>query len=84
MTLTCSGAYRMGEYDDVLPSAAFLTALIGAPEGDETVIDVYGQAAFKLNDELTLLLRQRYQDIDSDVWVSYSKNTTTLELTKYF
>jgi hypothetical protein len=83
-TLTFSGTYRMGDYDDVVPSAVPLVTLYGEPDGDETTIDVYGQVAFKVSDQMTVLLRQRYQDVDSDVWVSYSKNTTTLELTKYF
>ncbi len=83
-TLTLSGTYRMSNYDDVIPSAAPLVALLGEPDGDETAIDVYGQVAFKVSDQMTVLLRQRFQDVDSDVWVSYTKNTTTLELTKYF
>ncbi|MBL7077528.1 MAG: hypothetical protein ISS31_08650 [Kiritimatiellae bacterium] len=83
-TLTLSGTYRMSDYEDVVPSAVPLVTLLGEPEGDETAIDVYGQAAFKVSDQLTLLLRQRFHDVDSDVWVSYTKNTTTLELTKYF
>jgi hypothetical protein len=83
-TLTLSGTYRLSKYEDVAPSAVPLVALIGLPDGDQTTIDVYGQVAYKVSDQLTVLLRQRFQDVDSDVWVSYTKNTTTLELTKYF
>ena len=83
-TVTVSGTYRMGEYDDVVPSAVPLVTLFGAPNGDETTIDVYGQVAFKVSDRMTVLLRQRFQDVDSDIWVSYTKNTSTLELTTYF
>jgi hypothetical protein len=83
-TLTLSGTYRLSKYEDVVPSAVPLITLIGLPNGDQTTIDVYGQVAYKVGDQLTLLLRQRFQDVDSDVWVSYTKNTTTLELTKYF
>ena len=84
ITLTFSGAYSMSRYEEVLPSAAELVELYGEPDGDETSINVYGQIAYKVNDYLTVLLRQRYQDVDSDVWVSYTKNTATLEVTTYF
>jgi len=83
-TLTLSGTYRISDYEDVIPSAVPLVTLLGEPEGDETTIDVYGQLAFKISDQMTVLLRQRFQDVDSDVWVSFTKNTTSLELTKYF
>ncbi|NQU40437.1 MAG: outer membrane beta-barrel protein [Lentisphaerae bacterium] len=81
VTLTLSGLYRLSNYDDVAPSAAALAALIGR---DETTIAVSGQAAYKLNDSLTVQVRQRFEDVDSDVSTSFSKNTTTLELTKHF
>ena len=84
LTLTVSGTYRLSDYEDVVPSEAALAALLGLTDGDETTIDVYGQAAYKVTDSCTLQLRQRFEDIDSDVSTSYNKNTTTLGLTKFF
>ena len=84
VTLTLSGIYRLSDYEDVVPSAAALADFLGLTEGDETTIDVYGQAAYKVTDSCTLLLRQRFEDVDSDISTSYNKNTTTLELTKFF
>lgn len=83
-TLTLSGTYRESNYEDVVPSAVPFVSLYGEPDGDESTIDVYGQFAYKLSNQMTLQLRQRFEDVDSDVWVSYTKNTTTVELTKYF
>lgn len=83
-SVTLRGKYVHGEYDDVLPSAAVLASLIGLPSGSEDTLDASAQLAYDITDNTTVRLRQRYEEVDSDVRVSFEKNTSTIELTTNF
>ena len=80
------GLYRMSEYTaDTLPGEV----QDSAPEerlvdGDETVITGTAEVVYKFDRGLTLMLSQRYEDVDSDVSVSFTKNTTMLSIAKAF
>ncbi len=66
--------YRLSTYDeDDIPAGA--PAVAG---GDETTIVGDVDLTVKIIDNLSLVVGYRYEDIDSDVGQSYTKNTTRL------
>jgi len=86
LTLGVNGTYRLSSYDaDVAANGA------GADDfhnnvrsGDETTVVAGFDATFKLGERLALMLAQTYQDVDSDVYISFTKNTTSISLTASF
>lgn len=79
LSLGLSLTLRESEYnEDSLPVSG-----AGAPlttEGDETTTAVSAYAEWTLTDAARLVIRQTYEDVDSDVDVSFTKNTSGLEL----
>ncbi len=78
-----SARYALGQYErDFLPPGAEGRAL--AVEGDEHIVAVSGTLGYRLRHDMSLKFRQTYEDIDSDVDISYNKNTSRIVLTKHF
>jgi hypothetical protein len=86
VNLRVSATYRVSTYDeDDVPSgttAADFTSkalahmATGATSGDETTIVGDVELSVALSERSALTLGQRYEDIDSDVGQSFTKNTT--------
>ncbi|MDA0990743.1 MAG: outer membrane beta-barrel protein [Verrucomicrobia bacterium] len=75
VTVGVSGMYRMSTYDgDVRPAGTPLPLLTG----DENTIVFALFGTWYISTSTSLKVFHRYEDIDSDVDVSYSKNTTSL------
>ncbi len=84
--LKAGGEYRLSEYDvDALPTGARdLQEDVFLDGGDEESFIFWAAAELSLDHRATLRFRQQYEDVDSDVWASYTRNTTRLELVKRF
>lgn len=94
MTFGLSAAYRTSTYDvDSMPEAAknfvvpgWAEGLVTAnrTEGDEDRLLVKADVAYRLGDNTSIKLVQSYEDVDSDVTSSFTKNTTSLILHQDF
>jgi hypothetical protein len=86
LTVFASGIYRLSEYDnDSAPSTApDDTFPKDTRVGDEDRVIGEAGAVFKINRETSARVLQRYEDLDSDVGVSFTKNTTRLILSREF
>lgn len=88
--------YRLGTYDgDTIPDSALRQAGVATPEalmsmygldadGDQTVITAGITATFALDDNMSIALGQTYEDVDSDVSTSFTRNATRLTLKRKF
>jgi hypothetical protein len=79
--------YRTSSYDaDQTPSgtvaADFHTG--EARSGDRTTRILEGGLNYRATESLRLTVRQRFEDVDSDIDASYNMNTTRLALTAWF
>lgn len=97
VTVGLSATYRMGDYSaDQLPSGIREQATINAVlepfggaaiedlDGDETVITVKGSVALELSEDTVLKVSQQYEDEDSDVSTSFTRNETSIFLVRSF
>jgi hypothetical protein len=66
--------YRLSSYDD----EDIATGAIAIPSGDETTVVADVDLTVNVVGNVSLLLGHRYEDIDSDVGQSYTKNTTRI------
>jgi len=80
VTLGLTGAIRQGSYD--AENVGMTTAQLAG--GDETSIVVVGDVAIKVTPKSTIRFSQKYEDLDSDVAESYTKNTSSLSYTAMF
>lgn len=80
LSLGLNGTLRESTYDESALPVEVPAALGDETSGDETTTVVEGSAGWKLNDMSKLVFRQRYEDVDSDVDESFTKNTSMLEL----
>ena len=76
LTLAGEGTYRHSEYDDET-----VTAL---PEGDEDTIVAQIDVTYRFKDRFSVKLAQRFEDVDSEVDASYTRNSTRLGFNVYF
>jgi len=67
--------YRLSDYGDQLPSGGVSVAT-GEPGGEETRVVGEASVTYKLSPVSRIILDQRYEDVDSDVATSFTKNTT--------
>lgn len=98
VTFDVSGTYRMGDYDaDKLPSGLRTTGLpagtgtatpggvaVRALEGDETAVILKAGVGWEVSDKTRVKLAHMFEDEDSDVSVSFTRNETTLSLVRQF
>jgi len=79
VSLAFSGEYRLEDYEkDTAPESP------AAGGGDETTLIAKAQLAYKLAHGTSLALVHLYEDVDSDVYVSFTRNATSLALTQRF
>jgi len=81
--LTLSASYRLGEYErDALPAGGSVDPNTGSLRavGDETTVVGSLEVVYKVNSNTSLRGAQVYEDVDSDVRPSFTKNTTRLAL----
>jgi hypothetical protein len=72
-----SATYRLSEYDeDDVPSGVNVLDFAGAMSGDETTIVGDVELAFSVTKRASVHVGHRFEDIDSDVGQSYTKNTS--------
>jgi hypothetical protein len=96
--LSVLGAYRLARYDGDkdLPGAVaaaresnpaladYLDAIGLQTSGNETTIEEEVSATFMMTENSSIKLAQRYENVRSDVGVSYKKNAVMLGVTKQF
>ncbi|MGQ9661427.1 MAG: outer membrane beta-barrel protein [Kiritimatiellia bacterium] len=82
VTVFASGTYRRSDYDDAAPdSARWLFSQLGIrPGGQETTIVGQIGLGYKLTDESSIRIAYSYEDVDSEVDQSFTKNTGTVSL----
>ncbi len=83
LMMTLSVSYRLGEYDsDALPAGGAVEERTGMPRptGDETTVASSLELVYRVNGNASLKAAQVYEDVDSDVRPSFTKNTTRLAL----
>lgn len=90
------GSYRLGTYDaETVPDSALRQAGVATPEallamygwkanGDQTVIIAGISATFAMDDNTAITLGQTFEDVDSDVSTSFTRNATRLSLKRKF
>jgi hypothetical protein len=76
------GIYRLGQYDEIPGLSAPLAEVLAG--GDETTFVALGELSYKIGQGMVTSLRQIYENVDSDVDQSFTRNTTSLTLTKQF
>lgn len=97
VTFDVSAVHRLSEYEeDSLPAGrrAQLAAVnevltiyggsINRPSGDETAVIVTAGVTFDISDNTTLKFAQQFEDEDSDVSTSFSRNATRASLVRSF
>jgi hypothetical protein len=85
--LSVTGEYRVEEYDeDGLTAKAFEELVdAGRPtRGEETTVLATASAAFWMDDKTSISLTQLYEDVDSDVFVSFTRNATQVAFSRRF
>jgi hypothetical protein len=80
-TLAGSAAYRTGQYDQDTVPIELRAASAG---GDETVVEVSAEALYRIGQDASLRLVQGFEDVDSDVSDSFTRNSTMLIMTFQF
>ena len=82
--LGAKGSYHMGDYEAeklLLPEGKTTEY---DSEGQEDRIRLVGEITYKFDDWTSLKLAQSYEDVDSDVSVSFTRNETSLALSRQF
>jgi hypothetical protein len=85
VTLGVGAAYRRSDYDEIVPSApesAFYAD--GEKGGTEDRVVGEASAAYRFDNAMSLTLAYLYEDLDSDVDLSFEKNTVRLTLGREF
>ena len=81
LDLGVKATVRQSEYDiDDRPPSAAPTANFAATYGDETTTVFSGYADWKLPSGAKIRFTQVYEDVDSDVEITFTKNTSKVEL----
>jgi predicted porin len=76
LVLRGTGIYRLSEYDeDTIPVIARSLDFAGRNGGDDTTIVLDAVLDYNLLENLSLYAGYRYEDVDSEVGQSYTKNT---------
>ncbi len=79
------GEYRLEDYDsDMVSPSAPAEAFLKDRSGQETTILAMASASLNLTQTTKVTLSQLYEDVDSDVLVSFTRNATTLSLIQDF
>lgn len=77
--------YRLGEYDvDSAPVTTTDATYVRPVGGDEETVVGHVGVTFVINSKTSLGLRQLYEDVDSDVSTTFTRNATRLGLSKVF
>jgi hypothetical protein len=77
VTLAAFGTYRVSQYDtDVDPTGV-------AVDGDETTVQVGADMTVRMG-QVALKVGHTYEDVDSDVFLSFKKNTTSASMLVQF
>ena len=82
-----SGEYRIEDYkEETLPAsvAATRTAAGLATSGEETTVLAKAHVTCELGGDFSVTLMQLYEDVDSDVFTTFTRNATRLSLNKRF
>jgi hypothetical protein len=75
--LAAFGTYRVSQYDtDVDPTGV-------AVDGDETTVQVGADMTVRMG-QVALKVGHTYEDVDSDVFLSFKKNTTSASMLVQF
>lgn len=75
LTVAGEGTLRRSEYDDESGTLR---------SGDEDTVVAQVDVTYRFKDRFSVKLAQRYEDVDSDVDVSYTRNSTRLGCNVYF
>jgi opacity protein-like surface antigen len=76
LALRVVGTYRMSEYDEEdVPTALAGMNITG---GDEVTIVGDAQLSFAVSEQIALEVGHRFEDIDSDIGQSYTRNTSRI------
>ena len=79
LALHGTGIYRKSEYDkEDIPAAARGINFVGKNGGDDTTIVLDAMLDYSIVENLSLYIGYRYEDIDSEVGQSYTKNSGRL------
>ena len=84
ITLGLRGLVRQSEYNDQAPSNASRTDFFKMEGDEEMTVTATAEASFKIDETTSISIQQRFEDVDSDVEESFSKNTTSVFLNKSF
>ncbi|MBN1557231.1 MAG: outer membrane beta-barrel protein [Lentisphaerae bacterium] len=85
VTLGVWGRYLAGNYDDSAPTTAPVDAFSGSfTGGDEDTVVAAVEAVYEVDDQTAIRLRQHLEDVDSDVSTSFTRNTTSVTLSRHF
>lgn len=85
LTFAASGTYRVGEYDfDSVSVFAPADAYYDEQSGEEQAIIATAEAAYKIGVNTSIKFVQMYEDVDSDVSTSFTRNSSNLVLSRQF
>jgi len=81
VTIGVAGTYRMSDYEDEsLPELGVAEPLATVvPTGDETTVVLRADVTVDVMTHSRIRVAQVFEDVDSDVEVSFTKNTSTVE-----
>ena len=82
-----SAEYRIEDYsEETLPAAVRATREASnlATSGEETTLLAKAHLTLKLDDDFAVTLAQLYEDVDSDVFTTFTRNATRLSVSKRF
>ena len=86
--LTISGVYRLGEYEgDTITPELIETVGITNPDADQTTVIGKIELTYVTDGQLEISIAQQVEDLDSEdegLQESYTRNSSTLEVTKRF
>ena len=87
LTLGVAGVYRGADYDEDTLEATGAALQAGSgleTSGEEITVQLLGFARLAVTENTSLKLTQRYEDVDSDVDESFTRNSTELALSHVF
>lgn len=85
MLLGVGSRYHIGDYKrDALPDGAVEADVAPVLSGEKTTTSVSASVGYRLDDHTAVRLTQWYENVDSDVDVTYNRTATSLVLTREF
>ena len=85
VTLSLWAKYLSGNYDYSAPTTAPVSEFTGSfTGGEENTVVAALESSYEINEQTAIRVMQHLEDVDSDVSQSFTRNTTSVTLSRHF